>query len=121
MLPFVDFIPNKTWETWLSLISLGLVCNWLAYLCFCAGLKYLPATRVSVFETASEPFLAALFAFIWWGENFTLSGWLGAVLVVGAVVIIISIKDKNREFKSPKINSYKILTEIQNVNYKLRS
>ena len=93
MLPFVTFLPGKTWEAWLSLIALGLVCNWLGYLCFCAGLKYLPATRVSVFETASEPFLAALFAFIWWGEAFTLLGWFGAVLVIGAVVMIVSIKE----------------------------
>lgn len=96
MLPFVTFMPGKTWEVWVSLGALGLVCNWLAYLCFCAGLKRLPATRVSVFETASEPFLAAVFAFIWWGEAFTAIGGIGAVLVIGAVVMIISIKDKVR-------------------------
>ncbi|MBQ4133613.1 MAG: DMT family transporter [Desulfovibrionaceae bacterium] len=94
--PFVDFMPDKNMETWIALIALGLVCNWGAYLCFCAGLKRLPATRVAVFETACEPFLAAVFSFIWWGEAFTLIGGFGAVLVIGAVVMIISIKDKPR-------------------------
>ncbi len=97
MFPFVSFMPEKTLEVWLSLAALGLICNWFAYLCFCEGLKRLPATRVSVFETASEPFLAAVFAFFWWGEAFTFMGGIGAVLVIGAVVMIISIKDKKRE------------------------
>ncbi len=97
MFPFVSFMPDKTLEVWLSLAALGLICNWFAYLCFCEGLKRLPATRVSVFETASEPFLAAVFAFFWWGEAFTFMGGIGAVLVIGAVVMIISIKDKKRE------------------------
>ena len=96
MLPFVDFMPNKSFEVWLALGVLGLVCNWVAYQAFCAGLRRLPATRVSVFETASEPFLAAMFAFIWWGEAFTPIGWVGAVLVIGAVVMIILSKEKKR-------------------------
>lgn len=100
MFPFVDFMPGKTWGTWVSLITLGLVCNWGAYLCFCAGLKRLPATRVAVFETACEPFLAAVFAFIWWGEAFTIIGGIGAVLVIGAVVMIISVKDKPQQSRS---------------------
>lgn len=94
ILPFVTFMPGKTWEVWLALISLGVACNWLPYLCFCAALKRLTATRVSVFETASEPLLAAIFAFFWWGEAFTLLGWIGAIVVIGAVVAIISAKEK---------------------------
>ena len=94
MFPFIDFMPNKSLEVWLALGALGLVCNWVAYQAFCAGLWRLPATRVSVFETASEPFLAVIFAFIWWGEAFTLRGWLGAVLVIGAVIMIILSKEK---------------------------
>ncbi len=96
MFPFVSFAPNKSLEVWLALGALGLVCNWIAYQAFCAGLRRLPATRVSVFETASEPFLAAIFAFIWWGEAFTPVGLVGAVLVIGAVVMIILSKEKTR-------------------------
>lgn len=96
MLPFVEFVPDKSFEVWMSLIALGFVCNWIAYQCFCGGLKRLPATRVSVFETASEPFLAAIFSFFWWGEAFSPIGWVGAVLVIGAVVMIILAKEKSR-------------------------
>lgn len=96
MLPFVDFMPNKSLVAWTSLIAMGFICNWVPYLCFCGALKRLPATRVSVLETSSEPFLAAMFAFLWWGESFTLMGWLGAFLVIGAVVLVILSKDKLR-------------------------
>ena len=105
LLPFVDFMPNKSWEAWTSLIAMGLICNWVPYLCFCGALKRLPATRVSVLETSSEPFLAALFAFLWWGEAFTPLGWLGAFLVIGAVVLVILSKDKLRPPKEARAPS----------------
>ena len=96
MLPFVEFMPNKSWVAWSSLLAMGFLCNWVPYLCFCGALKRLPATRVSVLETASEPFLSALFAFLWWGEAFTSLGWLGTFLVMGAVVTVILSKDRHR-------------------------
>ena len=105
MLPFVDFMPNKSLVAWTSLIAMGFICNWVPYLCFCGALKRLPATRVSVLETSSEPFLAAMFAFLWWGESFTLMGWLGAFLVIGAVVLVILSKDKLRPPKEARAPS----------------
>ncbi|MBQ4133662.1 MAG: DMT family transporter [Desulfovibrionaceae bacterium] len=96
ILPFVDFMPGKSLETWVSLISLGLFCNWLPYLCFCGALKRLPATRVSVIESSGEPLLTVLFAFIFWGEVFSPVGWLGAIMVISAVVIIITAKEVKR-------------------------
>ncbi len=96
MLPFVDFMPDKSWVAWTSLVAMGFICNWVPYLCFCGALKRLPASRVSVLETASEPLLAALFAFLWWGEAFTPIGWLGVFLVIGAVILVILSKDKMR-------------------------
>ena len=56
-------------------------------------------------ETASEPFMAALFAFLWWGEAFTPLGWLGACLVIGAVVLVILSKDKLRPAKIPAMEN----------------
>ena len=101
MLPFVTFMPGKSMEAWLTLISLGLFCNWLPYLAFCAALKRLPATRVAVLESSSEPLLTALFAFLWWGEAFSPLGWAGAILVIGAVALVIMSKEKTREPKLP--------------------
>lgn len=99
LLPFVDFMPDKSLLAWGSLIFMGLVCNWAPYLCFCAALKRLSATTVAVLESASEPFMASVFAFLWWGEAFTPLGWLGACLVVGAVVLVILSKDKPQPLK----------------------
>ena len=105
LLPFVTFMPDKSPLAWGSLIGMGLLCNWVPYLCFCAALKRLSATRVAVLETASEPFMAALFAFLWWGEAFTPLGWLGACLVIGAVVLVILSKDKLRPAKIPALEN----------------
>ena len=94
ILPFVEFSTNKPLSVWLALVALGLICNWVPYLAFCAGLRRLPATRVSVFQTASEPLLAAFFAFVFWGEMFSFMGWMGVILVISAVLIIILAKEK---------------------------
>ncbi len=91
--PFVEFTTGKSLPVWAALIALGLFCNWLPYLFFCAGLKRLPATKASVFQTASEPLLAAFFAFVLWGEAFAPMGWTGAIMVIAAVVIVIRSKN----------------------------
>lgn len=103
LLPFVEFMPDKSWVAWASLLGTGFLCNWVPYLCFCGALRRLPATRVSVLETASEPFLSVLFAFLWWGEAFTTLGWLGTFLVMGAVVMVILSKDKLRPAKTEQL------------------
>lgn len=108
ILPFVDFMPDKSMGTWISLISLGLFCNWLPYLCFCAALKRLPATRVSVLESSSEPLLTALFAFIFWGEVFRPLGWIGALMVIVAVAIMIMAKDVRRDPKQKPLEPVEV-------------
>lgn len=96
LFPFVDFMPDKSLEVWLSLLAIGFFCNSLAYMSLCFALERLQATRVSVLETATEPLLSTLFAFIWWGEIFTGTGWLGVALVLVAVLMIVSGKEKIR-------------------------
>ena len=96
LFPFVDFAPDKSAFTWLCLAGMGFLSNWLAYLAFCEALRRLPATRVAVCQTATEPFLAALFAFLWWGEAFRPLGWAGVLLVVAAVIIVLLSKEKKR-------------------------
>lgn len=105
ILPFVEFMPDKSMSTWAALVSLGLFCNWLPYLCFCEAIKRLPVTRVSVFESSSEPLLTAFFAFVFWGEAFRPLGWLGAVMVIAAVAVIIMAKEVKREPKDVKFEA----------------
>ena len=52
--------------------------------------------KVSVVETACEPFFAALLAYIFWGEMFRPLGAVGALLVVIAVVLIVLSKDTKK-------------------------
>lgn len=93
LLPFVDFAP-KSGQVWLSLLALGFFSSWVAYRAFCEALKRLESTRVAIMAPL-EPFVAAFFAYFWWGENFSTLGWVGAVLVVSAVIL--SIKRSESE------------------------
>lgn len=84
LLPWVSFAP-KTAGVWWSLLVLSLVSTYLAYWFYSLGLRRLEATRASLVATL-EPVLASLLAFIWWGERFSPLGYLGAALIVLAVV-----------------------------------
>lgn len=90
MFPFIDFeIQTKPiMDVWIPLIAMGFFTGWAAFWAYGESLKRLPVTQVAVMATF-EPFIAAFFAFIWWGENFPLLGWIGAILVVSAVILSI--------------------------------
>jgi len=83
--PWVEFSP-KSVAAWGVLVELAVVSTYLAYRLYAAGLRRLEATRASLVATL-EPVLASLLAFFWWGERFTLTGYLGAGLVVMAVAL----------------------------------
>jgi len=86
LLPFISFNP-KTPTTWATLVLLGFLCTYAAYWSYCEGLKRLPPTVVAVVATL-EPLLAALVAWWWWKELFSLKGWAGAGLILGAVLLV---------------------------------
>jgi DME family drug/metabolite transporter len=67
---------------------IGFFSTYLAYALYAAGLRRLEATRASVVATL-EPVLAAVFAYLWWGERFSAGGYLGAGLVLLAVYLVI--------------------------------
>lgn len=73
---------------WAGLLFLALFCTYGAYLAYYAGLRRLPATRASVVATL-EPVVANLFAFLLFGEVLTPLGYLGALLVLGGVLLTI--------------------------------
>lgn len=86
LLPFVQFVP-KTGGAWLSLSGLALLCTYLAYLAYSAGLRFLPATRASVIASL-EPVVAALLAAWLFGERLSALALAGAALVVGAALLL---------------------------------
>ena len=84
ILPFVNFV-DKTPVAWSALISVSVISTFLANFCYYQGLKYLEAGRASIIATL-EPVVAAAAAYFFLGEYFSVSGYLGAGLILIAVI-----------------------------------
>lgn len=87
MLPFVSRLPG-TLVAWGAVLFLALVCTYAAYWAYCEGLKRLAPTKAAVLCTL-EPVIATAIAWWMWGERFTGIGWVGAALVIGAVLVLV--------------------------------
>lgn len=87
MLPFVEFTTHSI-DVWLVILIIGVVCTYLTFLLYAMGIKRLTPTTAAVIAN-TEPILAALVAWIWWGEFFPPTGWIGAALVISAVFLVV--------------------------------
>lgn len=87
LFPFVEF-SHKTPQAWAAIFTVALLSTWGAYTAYFAGLKRVEATRASVVATI-EPLVAAVTAYLWWGERFTAAGYMGGLLILGAVGLIV--------------------------------
>lgn len=85
--PFVDF-SSKSALQWGIMCFLGLVCTAAAYWAYCEGIKRLEPTRAAVLATL-EPVVATAAAWWIWNENFAFAGWVGAAMIIAAVLILI--------------------------------
>ncbi len=88
--PFVDFSPKNT-SAWLALIGVSVISTYVANFCYYQSLKYLEPSRASIVATL-EPVLAALAAFVFLGEFFSFFGYLGAAMILLAVVLTVCEK-----------------------------
>ena len=87
LFPFVSF-SHKTPTAWAALITMAAFSTYGAYYCYYCGLKYLEASRAAVSATL-EPVVAAVVAYLWWGETFRFGGYIGSVLILSSVLLII--------------------------------
>jgi DME family drug/metabolite transporter len=71
-----------------AVLFLGLATTFGAYTFYCMGLKHLDASKAAVVATL-EPVVAGVMAHVWWGERFTLAGYLGISTILGAVLLLI--------------------------------
>jgi DME family drug/metabolite transporter len=85
LLPLVAFQP-KTPAAWWSILFIGGVSTYGAYLAYAAGLQRMEASRASILATL-EPVVAAVVAHLWWDERFGPWGYVGAVLVLSAALL----------------------------------
>jgi DME family drug/metabolite transporter len=87
ILPFVEFA-HKTPLAWMALIFIAFVSTFLANICYYQGLKSLETGRASIVATI-EPVVAAMTAYVFLGEYFTLTGYIGAGIILFAVILTI--------------------------------
>ena len=80
-----DFREPETLTGWISLVANGIAycVTWVA---FFAAARILGAGRASMISL-SEPALAALFAWVVFGENYTPAQWCGFALVLASIVM----------------------------------
>jgi DME family drug/metabolite transporter len=74
-------------ESWLLLIYLGCIPTAFAYALFQAGIRSLTATIASIL-TLCEPLTTAVLAWIFFHEELGLPGLLGALLLLGAMLLL---------------------------------
>jgi DME family drug/metabolite transporter len=72
---------------WGTLVYLGLVPTALGYVIFLYGMKTTPATVASI-ATLVEPLTGTLLAMVLFGERLAPAGWLGALLLLGAMGLL---------------------------------
>jgi DME family drug/metabolite transporter len=73
---------------WLLLLYLGAVPTALAYGLFLMGMRSTPATVASI-ATLLEPLVSAILAWLIFGERLSPLGLWGAVLLVGAMILLL--------------------------------
>lgn len=79
---------NYPLEAWGLLIYLGVVPTALAYWLFLLALRTVPATVASIL-TLIEPLTSATLAALIFHETLSPLGWIGAVLLLGALLVLI--------------------------------
>ncbi len=74
-------------QSWLIMLYLGSITTALAYVLFFIGVRLIPATTASI-TALSEPLTAALLAWIFFGEQLGMLGLLGALLLLGIIILL---------------------------------
>ncbi|SOB57856.1 conserved membrane protein of unknown function [Pseudodesulfovibrio profundus] len=87
LFPFIDFQPKSPYA-WFMLTAMAAVTSYGAFSFYYAGLKRMDATRASIVATF-EPVVAAIFAFLLFGETFSIMGYAGSSLIIAAVLIVV--------------------------------
>lgn len=74
-------------QGWLLLLYLGVMPSAIAYWMYLRALRDVPASTASI-VTLLEPLIAAILAWIIFGEVLGPAGWVGAALLIGAIAYL---------------------------------
>jgi DME family drug/metabolite transporter len=81
------FVLSYPVSGWVLLLYLGLVPTVLAYVLFLEGIRHTTATAASI-TTLLEPLTSTLLAWLFFKEQLGVFGLLGAMLLLGAIVLL---------------------------------
>ncbi|HVH11487.1 MAG TPA: EamA family transporter [Longimicrobium sp.] len=87
MLPLAEF-RHKTPGAWAAIVFVAVVPTYLAYVFYSAGLRRVEATRAATVATV-EPVVAALAAYVMWGERLSPAGYACAAVVLVGVLLMV--------------------------------
>jgi DME family drug/metabolite transporter len=87
MIVFEGFTVPTSIVAWELVLAVGIVPTALAYVLYLSGLRYIDATRASVYAIM-EPLSSALLAFYFFGETLALDSLLGFLLIISSIVLI---------------------------------
>ena len=73
-------------RAWPYLIITGVLGTGLAYFVQIIGQRRISPTRTAIIYTG-EPVFAALFSALWLGERLNVRGWMGAAIIIGAMIV----------------------------------
>lgn len=93
---FDDFgvVPNITPAAWMIVVYLAVACTCAAYVLQNTALAHLSSATVSMLQ-CTQPVLTAVCAFILLGETLSLTGIMGASIIIGAILVVDLIEENN--------------------------
>ena len=83
-------------QDWLLAGTYGLIGGFGAWMCFAKGIKTTPALQAN-FITMLEPVLAPVWTFLILGETITVWSLLGAVVVIGGILVYNTLQTKQEK------------------------
>ncbi|MEO2202737.1 DMT family transporter [Paenibacillus pabuli] len=92
---FESPILPSTFNGWLAILALSLVCSAFCFIAQSVSLKYIAPVQLGLMY-ALEPIFAALVAFVFVGERLSMQGYFGALLVIGGILISQWLEQRKR-------------------------
>lgn len=92
---FIPRLPQVAAHEWLLMVAGGTVCSGLANVCFARGIRKVDPLSANLI-TMLEVVLAALWSFLIFHESFGRYALVGAVLIMGSIVIDLVLERRER-------------------------